>query len=237
MTALREAVLLPGLFLTVVLLGALRPGGPVPMTPPSLASLVAAMALFALLVQSGSVDPARLMHHQRSGLANLNGVSVLLTAFVASAQMITLVVPESGVPALLVWAVLLALLGQALAIGPDRRRLLRGLLVTFGAAFLLKFVLLASLSAPADNRVSRALQLLFEGVTLGAVSQRPPHPAEGYLAFATLLLYLAAISWLPAAAWQMIRVDRPTRLDGEVAEAEMLAPPEPSRRLPGERHS
>lgn len=239
MTPLREALLLPGLFLTVVLLGALRPGGAIPLVPPSLASLVAAMALFALLVQSGSVDPARLMHRDRSSLANLNGLTVLVTAFVASAQMITLVVPESGVPALVVWAVLLALLGQALAMAPDRTRLLRGLLVTFGAAFLLKFVLLASLSAPADGRLSRVLQLLFDGVTLGTVTQRMPHPAEGYLAFTTLLLYLAAVSGLPAAAWHVVRVERHPPLAGDIGELPAIdtgAPGEGTARLPRGRH-
>jgi hypothetical protein len=86
--------------------------------------------------------------------------------------------------------------------------MLRGLLVTFGAAFTLKFVLLAALSAPADGRFARALQLLFEGITLGAVTQRPPHAAEGYLAFATLLLYLIGVAFLPSASWQMVRVTR-----------------------------
>src|SRR5688500_3784723 len=101
------------------------------------------MVLFALLVRSGAIDAHRLLHPARSGIANLNGLSVLLTTFVASAQMITMLVPESGVPALIAWVVLIALLMQALAIGPDRARVLRGLMVTFGAAFALKYIVLA----------------------------------------------------------------------------------------------
>ena len=85
------------------------------------------------------------MNGARSSLANLNGFTVLTSAFVASAQIITLVVPESGVPALIVWILLGSLVLQAFAIGPDRPRLLRGLLVTFGAAFTLKFVVLAAI--------------------------------------------------------------------------------------------
>jgi hypothetical protein len=206
MTAAREAVVLPMLFLTVVLLGAVRPGAQSVLAAPPVGSLVVAMALLALLGRSGVVAPERLMNSTRSALANTNGVVVLLTLFVASAQVITVVVPESGVPALIAWVALVALLAQALAIAPDRIHMLRGLLVTFGAAFALKFVLLAALSAPAEGRVARALQLLFEGVTLGAVSQRPPHDAEGYLAFASVVLYLIGLTMLPSAAWHMVRV-------------------------------
>jgi hypothetical protein len=207
-TALREAVVLPLVFLSVVLAASVRPGAQVTVIPPSLGSLVAGMVLFALLVRSGAIDPHRLLHPARTGIANLNGLSVLLTAFVASAQMITMLVPESGVPALIAWVVLISLLMQALAIGPDRSRLLRGLMVTFGAAFALKFIVLATLSAPADGRLARALQLLFEGVTLGGVTQRTPHAAEGYLAFVTIVIYLIGVAFLPAASWQMVRVSR-----------------------------
>ena len=91
----------------------------------------------------------------------------------------------------------LALLAQALAIGADRPSLLRGLMVSFAIAFTLKFIVLASLSAPATGRVGRLVQLLFEGVTLGSVTQPPLAPAAGYVAFATLLLYLFGLVLLP----------------------------------------
>lgn len=206
MTALREAVILPALFLTVVLAAGVRTGPAASLVPPSLVSLVAATALFALLVRSGAVAPERLVNAARSLLANLNGLSVLVTLFVASAQVVTMLVPESGVPAAIVWTVFASLLLQAFAIGPDRTRVLRGLLVTFGAGFTLKFVLLSAISSPAEGRFARALQLLFEGVTLGAVTQRPPGLAEGYLAFGATALYLMGVALLPPASWQMVRV-------------------------------
>ena len=207
MSPLLEAAVLPAIFLTVTLLGAIRPGGGASLVPPSPASLVAAVVLLAIFVRSGTLAPDRLMHQLRTALANLNGFSVLLTLFVASAQVVTLVVPESGVPALVGWMVLLSLLLQALAIGPDRTRLLRGLLVTFGAAFVLKFILLAAISRPAESRLAQALQILFDGVTLGTISQRPAHPLDAYLAFATIAVYLVGVAWLPSASWQMIRSD------------------------------
>ena len=201
MTPVREAIVLPLLFLTVVFAAAIRPGGAVSVVPPALGALVAGVAVVALLVRSGALAPERLMSGGRSPLANLNGLSVLLAVFAASAELVTALVPESGVPALVAWIVLVTLLVQAFAMGPDRTRLLRGLLVIFGAAFVLKFIVLASLSAPAEGRVSRAVQMLFEGFTLGMVSQRAPHPLEGYLVFAATVLYLIGIALLPAAPW------------------------------------
>lgn len=209
MSAFSEACLLPVLFLTVVLLGSIRPGGDLTLLAPSLGSLVTAMVLFAILVRSGALAPERLMNAARPAIANVNGLSVLLAAYFASAAVITLVVPDSGVPALIVWVVLASLLLQAIAIGPDRERLLRGLFVIFGVAFTLKFVLLGAISSPAEGRLARALQLVFEGLTLGAVTQRPSHPAEGYLAFATLVLYLVGVAWLPSATWHMVRSEGP----------------------------
>ncbi|HVR28144.1 MAG TPA: hypothetical protein VMS86_01305 [Thermoanaerobaculia bacterium] len=205
MSPLFEALALPCLLLTVVLAGAIRPGADVTMVPPTLGSLVVAIALMALLVRSGALAPERLMGPSRSPLQNLNGLTALLALYAASAQVITLVVPDSGVPALIGWVVLVSLLLQAFAVAPDRARLLRGLAVTFAAAFVLKFVVLAAISSPTQGRLARGLQLLFEGVTLGAVSQRPAHPLEGYLAFGTLVLYLVGLACLPRAAWHMVR--------------------------------
>ncbi|MGQ0734987.1 MAG: hypothetical protein ACT4QD_15195 [Acidobacteriota bacterium] len=213
MTPLVEACVLPALFLTVAVAGALRPGAVQTFVAPSPASLIAATVLFAVLIKSGALAPGRLMHASRSPLANANGLSVLVTTFVASAQIVMVLVPESGVPALIGWVVMTSLLLQALVIGPDRQRVLRGLLVVFGVGFTLKFVILAAISQPAEGPLTRAMQLLFEGVTLGGVSQRATHPAEAYLAFLTIAVFLVGIAWLPPAAWRMVRRASPGELE------------------------
>jgi hypothetical protein len=206
MTPLREAVTLPALFLTVTLLGAIRIGAPIAIEPPTQFSLVLAMLLLSVLVQSGTLVGARLMHGARTPLANLNGLVMLLCAFAASAQTLSLITPDEGLPAVVVGFVLLAMLVQMLAVSLDRQRFLRGLMVMLGVAFVLKFIVLAALSSPASGRVTRALQVLFDNVTLGAVTQPAFSPANGYLAFATLLLYLFGLSRLPHADWRMVRV-------------------------------
>jgi len=94
----------------------------------------------------------------------------------------------------------LVLLINTMAASPDRVRVLRSLAVTFGAAFVLKFIVLDALSDPAGGRLTRLLQVLFEGVTLGALTQDAQHPAAGYIAFAATSLFLVALSLLPSAA-------------------------------------
>ena len=212
MSAVREAIVLPLLFLTVVLCGAMRPGPPVAFVPPSPFALVLGVLLLAALVQSGTLAPARLVDGRRSALANANGSVVLVTLFLAGAQVVTVLIPPAGAPAVVLGLTLLVLLSLLLALGADRVRLLRGLLIAFGAAFTLRYVVLAALSAPAQGRVTRALQLLFEGATLGAVSQPPEPAAAGYLAFATLAAYLVGLALLPAAGWTFTRVGVDRRL-------------------------
>ena len=198
--AAREALWLPGLFLTVVLLGGLRLGEPVILMPPSLFSLVLATLMLAALVQGGVLNPDLLVHQRRDSIANLNGVFVLASMFLASAQAFTLVTPDSGLFRTMVGIMLLVLLLQTLAVAPPRPRLLRSLLITFGSAFLLKFIVLAGLSEPAGGRMTRALQVLFDAATFGTVMQAVPHPAEGYLAFFALALLLTGLALLPRSA-------------------------------------
>ena len=91
----------------------------------------------------------------------------------------------------------LVLLGNTLAARPDRPRLLSSLMVIFGAAFVVKFILLGALYAPDASLTKRVVMALVEGVSLGALAYQPPGPATGYVTFAAGLLLLAGISALP----------------------------------------
>jgi hypothetical protein len=201
MTAIREAVVLPLLFLTVTLLGGLRIAERITLLPPPLFALVLAVLLLGVLFRCGALAPQRLVDTSRPALANVNGALVLLTVFLASAQAFNAATPDSGLPRVLFNVLFLVLLANTLAAAPDRIRVLRSLLVVFGSAFVLKFIVLAALSEPAEGLLGRALQAVFEGVTLGSVSQDALHPATGYVMFFTLLLYLTGlVLLLPAGA-------------------------------------
>jgi hypothetical protein len=197
MTAAREAFYLPLLFLTVTLLGGVRLADRVILLPPSLFSLVLALLLLGVLVKSGALAPERLMNAGRSAIANVNGFVVLVTLFVASAQAFSLATPESGLPHLLFCVFLLTLLLNTLAAGTDRVRTLRSLLVIFGSAFILKFIVLAALSDQTGGPLRRVLLVLLEGVTLGTLTQDVIRPGTGYLAFFTLTMLLIGLGMLP----------------------------------------
>ena len=197
MTAAREAVVLPAVFLTVLLLGALRIADTTVLVPPSPFALVLGALLLRVVVQSGALAPQRLLSSSRSALENLNGLVVLASLWVAAAQTLALLIPESGVPQLAFSVFFFILLLNTAAADPDRQRLLRSLGVTLGAAYVLKFVVLYQLSAPGEGALKRALQAIVDGVTLGALIQEVPRPITAYIALAALVLFLIGLILLP----------------------------------------
>lgn len=197
MSAAREAVVLPLLLLTIALVAGVRLDGRVLLVPPSLFSLVLATLLIAILIRSGALAPDRLLHGSRATVANANGAVVLGALFAATAQIFAMLTPRSGLPLLFVDIFLFVLLLNTLVAMPDRVRLLRSLAITLGSAFLLKFVVLTAVSAPAQSRVGRVLVALFDAATLGGITQEAEPPAAGYVAFFAAAAYLVAIALLP----------------------------------------
>ena len=197
MSAVREAIVLPLIFLTVVMFGGLEPGSSARWLAPSLFSLVLAVMMTAVLARSGALAPDRLLHADRGIVANANGAMVLFSLFTASAQVVHMLTPRSGLPSVIVGLVLFLLLLNTFVALPDRQRLLRSLAVILGSTFLLKFVILAALADPAGGRTKRVLVALLDVATLGTISQERLHPAAGYLAFFLVLLYLVGVAALP----------------------------------------
>ncbi len=195
----REAITLPLLFLTVSALGGVRvaQGGSLALVPPSLMSLILATVLLGALVRSRALVPGRLVNDRRKPLENSSGVVVLVSLLAASAQVFSLVTPATGLLAFVFTTFFILLLWNTLAVQPDRRQLLRSLLVVFGGAFVLKFVVLAALYEPQGGLLRRVMLTLLEGVSLGTLGFVPDGAATGYLAFVTLGLYFVALVLLP----------------------------------------
>ncbi len=193
----REALVLPAIFLSVVLLGGVRIADTTVLLAPSVFMLVLGVLLVRVLVQCGALAPHALLSPARSPLANANGVVVFVTLWAAGAQTIALLVPESGLPRIAFNLFFLIMLVNTAAAAPDRIRLLRSLAVTFGSAFVLKFVVLYELSAPGTGWLKRVLQAMLEGITLGTLTQDPMRPVTGYIAFLTVALFLIGVSLLP----------------------------------------
>jgi len=201
-TVWHEAFTLPMTFLSVSLLGGLRidAAGRFGFAPPPLMALVLAVVLVAVLFRAGAIVPAALVHPARPGLANASGLAIVLALGAATAQVIATLTPDGGLLTLVFDVAWLVLFGNTLAARPDRRRLLASLLVIFGAAFVVKYVILSALYAPDSSFMKRAVMALLEGVSLGGLAYQPPGPATGYVAFAAVLLYVGAVAALPQAA-------------------------------------
>ncbi|MQA29868.1 MAG: hypothetical protein GEU82_08520 [Luteitalea sp.] len=196
--AAREAIVLPLMFLTVALLGGLQMNSATAFAPPSLFALVLGVLMLRILVRSGTLAPERLLSSSRRVLENANGAVVLVTLWIASAQIFTLLIPASGLPKVAFNVYFLLLMLNTAAADPDRPRLIHSLAVTFGTAFVLKFVVLSALSDPGGGRLARVLQALLEGITLGTLTQETQHPAVGYVAFFVLALFLTGVFMLPS---------------------------------------
>lgn len=197
MTAAREALVLPNLFLVVLLAGGLHVGRSTALVPPSPYVLVLGLLLLRVVVQSGTLAPEQLLATSRTTVANVNGAVLIATVWLAASQTFAALIPESGIPRLAFSVFFLILVLNTVAASPDRRRLLQSLAVSFGAAFVLKFVVLHGLSAPGEGALKRALLAVVDNVTAGALIQEVPHPSTAYVAFLTVGLFLIGLVLLP----------------------------------------
>jgi hypothetical protein len=84
--------------------------------------------------------------------------------------------------------------------------------VIFGSGLVLKFVVLAGLSDPSGTTTSRVLVALFDAATFGSIAQEPQPSAAGYLAFLTILLFLAATALLPAPLRRGVELEPASRM-------------------------
>ena len=115
------------------------------------------------------------------------------------------VMPQSGLPRIIVVIFLFVLLLNTLAASTDRTHVLRSTAVVFGSTFVLKFLVLAALSDTDGGWLKRMLLASLEGVTLGTLTQPRFAPVTGYLAFAALILFVAGLALLPRSideAWR-----------------------------------
>lgn len=195
-----EAIVLPWLLLTVALVAGVRvtPGGELRFLVPSLASLIAMLLLMMVLVQSRVIEPWLLISERRTALENLNGAVLLASLAMASAQVVTAVTPEAGLPMVLGVIFLFALFVNTLAARPGRAQALRALFVAFFAAFTVKFIVLDALYAPDRSLGGRLLTGLIEGITLGSFDHVVWAPTTGYLTFLALVIYFLALAIMPS---------------------------------------
>jgi hypothetical protein len=216
-------VLLPTIFLTVALLGGVRVeagGGALLFVPPPLVTLILAVMLLVLFARGGAVRVGRWLSADNGAVENVSHALTLGALFFASAQAFNSVLPDAGLPRLVLASFFLWTLWQNQFSAFDARRLLRSLAALFGTAFVVKHLLLASLTDTGGGWLRRLTAAALEGFALGG----PAYAAStGYVSFFALALYVGGLALTPAA---------PTALDAEPgADRGRLMP---ARRVPEE---
>lgn len=220
-----EAFTVPLLLLAVTLGGGFRSvvaDGSFQFLPPPLMSLVLAVLLLGALVRAGVLVPWLLVGPHRGPVENASGAMVCLLLLMATAQVFNCLTPEAGLLQVMANVFFLVLLLNTLAARPSGTRVMQSLAVVFLSAFVLKFVVLDGLYAPAGSLAQRLLTTLLEGISLGALGYAPHGRATGYAAFVTVLVYLFTLVLLPQRV-------RPWPLAAHASD-ESLVPPDPAGR-------
>jgi hypothetical protein len=194
--AMVDFIGLPMLFLTVTLLGGLRVNAEdkafIFIVPP-LITLIMAVLLMLLFVRGRLIEIGSWFRNENPPLTNLNHAWTLITIFFASAQAFNSVLFERGLLHWLFSCFFLWTLWNNQFSSFDARRLLRSLVALFGTAFVLKYVLLASLYSPGGGWIKQLAGVLLQGVSLGSLDAPSFAPATGYISFVTLALYLTGL--------------------------------------------
>lgn len=181
----RMKVLLSILF-AVGILGGLRIGESEIWLAPPLGTLVLAAMILGALDRHGAIAVKRLLYPARSAI-DLYGLLVILIIVFASAQAVHVTIPTGSLRSLFYLLFFLSLLAlNTRLVAADHARMLWILVVTFGAAFTVNFVVLPAITF---GGVRQWLCRILPGC-------QPQHPSTGYLTFFTLLLYLTALAGL-----------------------------------------
>lgn len=195
--ALLRHFLLPTIFLTVALLGGVRveaESRALLFLPPPLVTLILASMLLVLFARGGAVRVGSWLSAENGATENVSHALMLGALFFASAQAFNSVLPDAGLPRLVLAAFFLWTLWQNQFSRFDARRLLHSLAALFGTAFVVKHLLLASLTDPAGGWLRRLTAAALEGVALGGPSYAA---STGYVSFFTLALYVCGLFLLP----------------------------------------
>ena len=197
-------ILLPAIFLAVTLLGGLRLGAAdnaFVFLKPALVCLVFAALTLVLFFRSGMISLDGWIAEDRPLLQNAASVTVLLTMFSATVQLYNALLPEQGLTFWVVGFCFFWTIWNNLFAEFEAKRLLRSMFALFGLAFVVKYLVLANITAAPTGSW---WQRLFENPGKEAFTwllELPKYSAgTGYIQFFTLALYLIGLFLIPRKA-------------------------------------
>ncbi|HMS39120.1 MAG TPA: hypothetical protein PKE69_02760 [Pyrinomonadaceae bacterium] len=194
-------LLLPFLFLTVALLGGFRIGaadGAFLFIKPPLVALIFAAILLVLFIRARLIRLEGWFSEDFSSLKNVANGAGLITLFFASVQMFNSLLPEQGLPFWTVAFCFLWVLVMNLFAEFDTKKLIRSLGAMFVLAFVVKYLILANLTAPVSEGF---LQGILQNPTKEVLTYILDLPrfssATGYIQFFALVFYLISLFLFP----------------------------------------
>jgi hypothetical protein len=195
-------VYLPIIFLTAALLGGLRFSAAdrsFIFLKPSLVCLIFAAMLMILISRAHLISLGKWFSEENSLLSNMASGVTLASLYIASTQIFNSLIPEEGLPYWLIVFCFFWTLWNNIFAEFDTRRLVRSLGALFALAFVVKYLVLLNLAAPANQTW---LETLTQNPSRSAATwllDIPQFsPATGYLQFFAVALYMLGLYLLPS---------------------------------------
>ena len=192
-----QYIVLPLICLTTALLGGLRLSAEdnrFLFLKPPLVCLIFASILLILFFRADFIKLNGWFSEAFSATKNIANACVLLTLFFASTQIFNSLLPEKGLPFWTIAFCFFWTLWNNLFAGFDTKRLVQSLGGMFGLAFVVKYLILLNLTAPANKSW---LQGIFENPAQEAFTWLLDLPrfasATGYIQFFALAFYLIGL--------------------------------------------
>ncbi len=196
-------VILPFILLTVTMLGGLRlsaADSSLIFLKPALLSLIFAAILLALFFRSGMIRLDGWFNEEFSMLKNAANAAVLLSLYAATTQLFNSLLPEQGLPFWIICFCFFWTLWNNLFADFDTKKLFRSLGGLFGLAFVAKYLVLANVTAPANESW---VQGIIENPTKEAFTWLLDLPrfavGTGYIQFFVAALYMLGLFLFPAS--------------------------------------
>lgn len=196
-TSILQYIALPLIFLTVALLGGLRldaRDSAFVFLKPALVCLIFAAFLLVLFFRANLLSIEGWFSEKKSTVQNIANAAVLLALFFASTQIFNSLLPERGLPFWVFAFCFFWTLWNNLFTDFDAKKLVKSLGALFGLAFVIKYLILANLTAPASENWWQGIVRNPAQETFTWLLDLPRFSAgTGYIQFFAVIFYLIGL--------------------------------------------
>jgi hypothetical protein len=191
-----QFIILPFAFLLVSLLGGMRlsaENNAFIFLKPQLVCLILASLVAISFIRTNTIKLSNLVAEDFSVLKNIANGLVLLTLFAATIQVFNSLLPEKGLAFWVVSFCFFWTLWTNLFADFTKQKLLQSLGSLFGLGFVVKYLVLQSLTSTSETWTQKLFETLTKEATFGLLEITKFSAATGFLQFAALAIYIIAL--------------------------------------------